>query len=405
MRFLDPPRMKIAIVATQAYAHGGMSRVIESWARVLGAGGHSVSVITPVLNYAIPLPAMTGVIAEPYEVPSTANRLRMFRRTALLGVAALQKSERQERVDLILSHDPYLAGCIGTAFPRTPLVLTIHSPFVDENRLNNWKYARNVRRRLFYPGTWAWAWRAERLGLQSASWVHTLSEYTWSLMRSRHPGLCRNLPWNRIPGTFDHHRFAPGEGRHAARKRLGLDPDTTILLTVRRLVPRNGVDRILSAAALLRNRPDIRFLIGGEGELLDPLRRRVEAESLTKTVVLHGLVPEDRLPLYYQAADAFLMPTRDLECFGLPTIEAMACGSIPLVMPDGGPEEVCRPFPQLVANANTTDAFAEKVVQFVSGKIAVSADDLVIHAKRNYSEEAVRPAMLDLVNRVRREAA
>ena len=78
-----------------------------------------------------------------------------------------------------------------------------------------------------------------------------------------------------------------------------------------------------------------------------------------------GFVPEEQLAAYYQGADAFLLPTRDLECFGLPVIEAMACGCTPLVTPIGGPAEVCaQNHPDLVSQENTSGSFTDLVRRF-----------------------------------------
>jgi glycosyltransferase involved in cell wall biosynthesis len=47
-------------------------------------------------------------------------------------------------------------------------------------------------------------------------------------------------------------------------------------------------------------------------------------------VYFAGFVPDDELPLYYQAADLFVLPTRSLEGFGLITLEAFA-SELPVV--------------------------------------------------------------------------
>ncbi len=213
----------------------------------------------------------------------------------------------------------------------------------------------------------------------------------------RYPAICRGLRWQRILGTFDDRRFTPPPDRRLVRQALGLDPDAQILLTVRRLVPRNGIDRILACAKRLGERaPRLRFLIGGAGELEAPLRREIERENLGRNVELLGFVPEQDLPACYQAADAFLLPTRDLECFGLPVIEAMACGCTPLVIPDGGPPELVTD-PHCVAKANSTAAFVALVSDFVAGRIALRGADLAAEARRRYSEQAIQPAVLALV--------
>jgi glycosyltransferase involved in cell wall biosynthesis len=267
-----------------------------------------------------------------------------------------------------------LAVYIRRRLPDVPLLQTIHSPAVDEHYLNNWKYARGLGSRLKYPLTRTMLRHFDRLALQSVTAVHTLSEYTWSLLRARYPRVCRNVFWTKIPGTFDHEQFVPPVDRARVRSELGIGADETILWTVRRLVPRNGVDRILGCAKALRPQlSKTRFLIGGTDE---------------------------RLVKYYQAADVFLLPTRDLECFGLPVIEAMACGCPPLVMPDGGPAEVCREFPARIASANTDGAFTELVRRFLAGEMPRRIEGADRWAREHYAEQAVRPAVLTLLDHI-----
>jgi glycosyltransferase involved in cell wall biosynthesis len=341
---------------------------------------------------------MSGVISTLYEAPVGGRLSRIFE-AARIAVRKLQELDRDRRIDLIISHDPVLPSAIRRAFPTTPLLGTFHSPVVDENRLGNWKYAPNLRRRLTYPATWLVLWLVEWRALRAVSRAHTLSELTWGLLSSRYPRACRRVPWHKIPGSFDPQRYLPPADRIEARRALGIAPGGTVLLTVRRLVPRNGVDRIVSCAASLKDRvSDIRFLIGGTGPLQAELQRQIEAAGVSNRVQLLGHIPEDRLPLYYQAADVFLLPTRNLECFGLPVIEAMGCGCPSLVMPDGGPAEVCRDHPLWIAEANTDEAFEQLVWRYLSarGKPQQRATEIAEEAARLYSNDAIRPSVLKL---------
>jgi len=344
------------------------------------------------------VPEMPGVTSALYHAP-VGGRLTGIFGAARNAVRKLQELDRDRRADLIISHDPTLAAAIRRAFPATPLLGTFHSPAVDENRLGNWKYATSLQRRLTYPATWLALWLVEWRALRAVSRAHTLSEFTWRLLSSRYPRACRRVPWHRIPGSFDAERYAPPADRIEARRALGIAPGGTVLFTVRRLVPRNGVNRIISCAATLKDRaPDLRFLIGGTGPLQAELQRQIEAAGVSSLVQLLGHIPEDRLPLHYQAADVFLLPTRDLECFGLPVIEAMACGCPSLVMPEGGPAEICRDHPLWVADANTDEAFTQLVRRHLSarGQQQKRATGIAEEAARLYSNDAIRPQVVQL---------
>jgi glycosyltransferase involved in cell wall biosynthesis len=146
-----------------------------------------------------------------------------------------------------------------------------------------------------------------------------------------------------IPGAVDVGRFKPAADAAGIRRELGLPADRTILLTVRNLVPRMGLDPFVRAVAMVRDtRPGILALIGGEGPLRGELDRLIQQHGVKDRVRLLGFIPEDELPKYYQAADLVVMPTAELEGFGLVTVEALACGTPVVGTPVGATPEILR---------------------------------------------------------------
>jgi glycosyltransferase involved in cell wall biosynthesis len=395
--------MKLAIVKSGCFDGAGVSRVIESWARMLGGAGHRVTVVSQAHPRARARP-VPGVDTLLYDPPDAEDRRKPLFAEAETVAGLLQGLSARGELDLVIPHTSLLTVYIRRGLPSIPLLQTIHSPSVEEHYLTNWKYARSLTLRLKYPLTRAMLRKFDREALLSINAAHTLSDYTWSLLGARFPRECGNVSWTKIPGTFDHERFVPARDREAVRRELGLRADETILFTVRRLVPRNGVDRILTCAKILGPQlQNTRFLIGGIGELSDELKQRIRSESLGDRVEMLGFVSEERLVKYYQAADVFLLPTRELECFGLPVIEAMACSCPPLVMPHGGPAEVCREFPERIASANTDEAFTELVRRFLSGEMPRQIEGADRWIRERYSEKAVQPAVADLVGRVAKQ--
>jgi glycosyltransferase involved in cell wall biosynthesis len=387
--------VKIVIVRSGRLGGDGISRVIEGWARILVGAGHDVAVVAERGSGDPPF-GMPGVREVGVEPCGGGRSVRLF--SAADATVRAVRPLLAEGAGLIVSHDSLLAGRLRGAFPGAPILGTFHSPLVDENRLRNWKYAEGPGRRLTYPATRLIFWHLERRALKSVSAAHTLSTYTWDILRRRYPSVCRGVDWHRVPGSFDETRFAPAPDREKLRGRLGFAPEETVLLAVRRLVPRNGVDRIVRCAAELGERAaGVRFLIGGTGPLEGELRRQIAARGLAGRVQLLGFVPEDDLVRHYQAADAFVLPTRDLECFGLPVIEAMACGTVPLVMPDGGPVEICRDHPEWVAASNTDGAFTDLVARYVGGAIPRRPPGVAREAVERHSERAIGPLVLRAV--------
>jgi glycosyltransferase involved in cell wall biosynthesis len=367
-----------------------MSRVIECWARILAAAGHEIIVVSEDREERRPLPPIAGVVNALYPPPPRAGRMARLLGGPREALRVMESLETAAPLDAILSHDSVFSVALRRRFPSKPLLQTFHSPTVDEGRLNNWTYAEDWSRRAAYPATFTASWFIDRMALNAISRAHTLSEYTWQLLSRHYPRVCRRTPWVRIPGSFDDERFAPAVDRGAVRRSLGLDEKEIVLLSVRRLVPRNGLERIVGCADSLRDRlGNTRFLVGGSGPLRGALEERIAMRGLGESVQLLGFIPEESLAAYYQAADAFLMPTRDLECFGLPVVEAMGCGATPLVLPDGGPAEICSAHPELIAEENSDEGFTNLVARYLSGEIAGDVAGIAREARKRYAERSL----------------
>jgi len=151
------------------------------------------------------------------------------------------------------------------------------------------------------------------------------------------------VPGERIvqiaPGV-DTSRFRPALDGRRIRQRLGIDKEATLLLSVGRLSRRKGFDHTIRAvASLLREGVPMAYAIAGRGEDADYLAEIIEAEGVGDAVSLVGPVSDEELPLWYAAADVFVMANReingDTEGFGIVYIEAAACGT-PAIAGDAG---------------------------------------------------------------------
>ena len=134
-----------------------------------------------------------------------------------------------------------------------------------------------------------------------------------------------------------------------------------LLFTVRNLVPRMGLDTLLHAIAALGDEARaLLLLIGGDGPLRPHLQQTIADLGLARTVQLTGFISEQALPKFYQAADVVLMPTQQLEGFGLVTVEALACGTPVLGTPVGAIPEILTPLdPALVTEGADAASLAE----------------------------------------------
>lgn len=133
-----------------------------------------------------------------------------------------------------------------------------------------------------------------------------------------------------VPGCDAAYGPRPPDEVAAFRRRHAL-PER-FLLHVGTLQPRKNIPLLLDALARL-DRPDARLvLVGGKGWLYEDIFARVVALGLTERVRFAGYVADEELPLWYNAATALVFPSL-YEGFGMPIVEALACGT-PVVAAD-----------------------------------------------------------------------
>jgi glycosyltransferase involved in cell wall biosynthesis len=210
-------------------------------------------------------------------------------------------------------------------------------------------------------GLWFLEWSC----LRRAQLVHVLSDFSAAQARARYGVPGRRLV--KIPGGADIERFHPAADRAAARAALGLGPRTPLLFTVRNLEARMGLDRLLEAMARVRYfHPHAHLVVAGTGSRADELRQQAAALGIDGIVDFVGFVDDARLVAYYQAADAFVLPTRELEGFGLVTVEALACGTPVLGTPVGATPELLGPLePALLFRDASAAAIADGLDRFL----------------------------------------
>jgi glycosyltransferase involved in cell wall biosynthesis len=160
--------------------------------------------------------------------------------------------------------------------------------------------------------------------LRRAAAILTLSSHARDELRRFYPGL--RTPIHVVPA-------APS----AIFRPLAVDPTGTVLsrhqirppflLAVGSVQPRKNLGRLVEAFADVRRRhPDTHLVIvGPSGFRASALRETIAGHGVGDAVRLIGYVPEDDLAALYNAAVALVYPSV-YEGFGLPVVEAMACG-------------------------------------------------------------------------------
>jgi glycosyltransferase involved in cell wall biosynthesis len=176
-----------------------------------------------------------------------------------------------------------------------------------------------------------------------------------------------------IPGGVDINRFCNNLSRDDARKKLNWPTDRPILFTSRRLVHRMGIDKLLQAISLIKPTiPDIWLAIAGRGHIQNLLEQQVKELGLENNVKFLGFLPDEHLPIAYQAADLTVMPSQSFEGFGLAILESLACGTPVLCTPVGGMPEILQGFvPDLITDSISVNSIADKLAQAMLGKMTL----------------------------------
>jgi glycosyltransferase involved in cell wall biosynthesis len=215
-------------------------------------------------------------------------------------------SVRRAGVDLL--HCPAFVGPLASTCPTVITVHDLSFLFFPQNfRAMNRIYLKTLT----------------RLSVRRARRIIAVSESTRRDLVHQYglPPAKVDVVYNGVDAAF---RPLPTTEVAAFRRRAGL-PDR-FLLFVGTLEPRKNVARLIEAYARLpEGRPPL-LLVGGKGWLYDEIFARVEELNLTHEVRHVGYVPATELPLWFNAAELFVYPSL-YEGFGLPALEAMACGT------------------------------------------------------------------------------
>ena len=257
-----------------------------------------------------------------------------------------------------IAHQPF--NCLSLLAMRKlrkiPLLYVFHSPSHEEYLLQH-----EDRRSLRNLAQAKIRQSVEKFCIKRAIKVMVLSYYMKEKVQDIH-----GIPANRIvvnPGGVDLNLFRPAKDRPLLKSNLGFPGGKIHLLTVRNLEPRMGLDNLLKCTYILkRKQAQVHLILGGEGGEKQNLENLIREYGLIDEVTMTGFIPSEKLPLYYGAADFFILPTRHLEGFGLVTPESMACGTPVLGTPVGGTKEILSNFnPQFLFRDASPEAMAQGI--------------------------------------------
>lgn len=313
------------------YRNAGISRYIGEIARRLPAvpGDERFVLYT---NQAVrDWPGVAGgrLAVRPSRLPTTSPVLRILWEQTALALWALR--DGAQVLHCPLNVRPVVAS--------PPVVLTIHDlTFVHVPD----RFGR-LRQRYLASLTRYSARRSQQI-LADSQWTKRDVERYFNvrpeLVHVVYPGVDQDFrPLDRSDAA-DVRRLADFRRKHGLPER--------VVLYLGTLEPRKNVDKLVEAFAALVRRgvPHTLVLAGGKGWDYEAIFRAVETHGLQNRVVVPGYIDRAEQPLWYNAADLFVYPSQ-YEGFGLPPLEAMACG-VPVVTSNTSS------LPEVVGSAGTT---------------------------------------------------
>ncbi|HEV2208402.1 MAG TPA: glycosyltransferase family 1 protein [Verrucomicrobiae bacterium] len=268
------------------------------------------------LKSLMPPGSLSVYVDKPYEIPELFADGGMERIVVpwrppfykQLGVP-LDIVRRRRRFDLF--HFLYNTAPVWTP---CPFVLTLHdlsALYVPE--MLNWVNRMNI-------------WWQHRLKAARAERIIALSENT-----SRDIVRWLRIPESKIDVVYHgvEPAFAPAEPERKADLARRLRLDRPFLLYVGTYLPHKNLDTLLRAFARLTGSwpgPLDLVLAGKPGRNSANIQRLVRDLGIESRVRMPGFVPEEDLPALYSLCSAFVFPSK-YEGFGMPLLEAMACGA------------------------------------------------------------------------------
>jgi glycosyltransferase involved in cell wall biosynthesis len=343
---------------------GGAERVLYEESTRLARKGHTVRVLTRKWpDHEADVEQIDGV--EEHRYCFQEKLFPFFFKSIMSDCRRTFRSlEENFSIDIINFHQPFSAlGVLSSiTSQKVPLVYTCHSLSFEEY-ISRSSSPRNPIKWLLHHLQISARKSIEQTVLKRSDQIVVLSEYTRDKLERTY-GLSSSKV-NVIPGGVDLERFGLSADKDRIRARMGLPENKFILFTVRNLVPRMGLENLISAFEIVQNgRTDLLLVIGGEGPLEQRLKEQAGRCGIEKFVRFAGFIPDEELPSYYQMADLFILPTTELEGFGLVTVEALASGLPVLGTPIGGTREIlARLGPEYLFDDVTPESMATGILK------------------------------------------
>ncbi len=266
------------------------------------------------------------------EIPARVTKI--VARTEVSSLQAASAEGRRSVKDLwamsreVLRHkiDVFFFPAVYSYFPifnRTKIIVTIHDVIADHNP------------KLVFPNAkLKFFWKLKQnAAIRQANLILTVSEHSKEQIKEYF-----KLPESRLRVVSEAARpifkvLPKDEKMSETLARYDLKPDERFLLYVGGISPHKNLDTLIKAFdEISKKHLNIKLVLVGDYKD-DPffsaypsLKKQITESNLDSKIVFTGFVPDEDLAHLYNAAQLLVFPSLE-EGFGLPAIEAMACGT------------------------------------------------------------------------------
>jgi len=262
-----------------------------------------------------------GEDADASDVPSVyeLGTVRDFFHTVRRHAVRARRAARDLTFDVVHAHD-WLTALAASAIAddsARPWVWHVHATEFD--RAGEYGDARVVD--------------VERRAAREADLIITVSQYTRDVIIRR---------YGADPARVHvvHNSVEPDAG--AMPRRNGAREHRPLVLFLGRVTFQKGPDYFVEAARwVLSRRPDVLFVVAGDGDMRPRLMEHVAGLEMGASIVFAGLVTPDEAKRLFAMADVFVMPSVS-EPFGLSALEAIRAGTPVIVSRGAGVSELAR---------------------------------------------------------------
>jgi len=324
---------------------GGLGRAFESICKEFEASGQKFSRLE---------------IGLPFYGTNVAPENSVFLRINWLLRSALKI---RNTTNIVYSHFA-LHAFIVSFIVKAPIVSFFHGPWARESLISSGKRSIRFELQKF----------VEKKVYNKSRFIHCASESFKNLLITEY-----NIDKSKIsviPLGVDLDRFQNNQ-KELARKTLGIGVSELIFVSVRRLTNRMGIDDLIHGfSKFCAQSPNGSLYIIGRGPQQNSYEKLIQSLGIENRIHLLGEISDAELPLWYAASDSSIVPSQNLEGFGLVALESLACGTPVLASRCGGLEEIVESWnPNFLFDPYRPGQITSKLLEFASGEIGETPDN------------------------------